>query len=72
MSGGGSLSDVRSQLVIRCQEHPTYRGLSKPKRDCLGCESVRAMRGASVRLLVSFRNHGDPDDYDATVRWGSA
>jgi hypothetical protein len=30
------------------------------------------MRGASAKLTVSFREFGDPDDYKATVRWGSA
>lgn len=59
-------------LVIRCQDHPTYRGLSKPKRDCDGCAAVRTMRGASVRLLVTFPDYGDPPDYNAIVRWGSA
>jgi hypothetical protein len=58
-------------LVIRCQDHPTYHGLTKPKRNCQGCEAVRFMRGASVRLHVSGTKVSDPS-YDAVVRWGSA
>lgn len=67
------MDDTRSspRLVIRCQDHPSYRGLTKLKRDCLGCESVRLMRGASVRLHVSGARVSDPE-YDATIRWGSA
>ena len=39
-----------SRLVVRCQDHPTYRGLSHPRRDCDSCEIVHRMRGATVRL----------------------
>ena len=72
MSGRDPLLSSREcPLVIRCQYHPSYRGLTKPKRDCRGCESVRFMRGAAMRLHISGPKVSDPE-YDAWVRWGSA
>ena len=34
-------------LVIRCQKHPSYTGLSEPRADCEACETVHHSRGAS-------------------------
>lgn len=35
-------------LVIRCQRHPTYTGLSERHEDCPHCQIVRRMRGATI------------------------
>ena len=39
-----------SRLVIRCQDHPTYRGLSQP-RACASCQVVHRLRGATTHLV---------------------
>jgi hypothetical protein len=65
MSAVGDFTAVPSRLVIRCQDHPTYRGLSKPDRFCPGCDAVHRLRGATGRLPT-----GDNSYY--TPRVGSA
>ncbi len=49
-----------TKLVIRCNDHGSYRGLEKPSRDCKTCKVIHELRGMTVRLGSS------------TVRVGSA
>ena len=60
------------KIVIRCQDHPSYRGLLKPKRECRGCLAVRRMRGAGVSVLVYYDDYEFPSDETVIARWGSA
>lgn len=41
----------RMKLVIRCQDHPTYRGLRKVRVDCPECEVIHKLRGSTTTLL---------------------
>lgn len=66
-----SLLEAADRLVIRCQDHPTYRGLSKPREDCGSCQAVHVMRGGGIAVNIYGR------DYEAVqtqkiARWGSA
>lgn len=60
-----------TRLVIRCQDHPTYRGLRMPRVDCEECRIVHRLRGATTKIGFYCDGRDMPDEH-YSIRVGSA